>query len=443
MSYKKRILADKLRQMLGRFAVVVVSGARQVGKSTLLQHELPDWEAVVFDPAVDIGNARRDPDLFLDNHPAPLILDEIQYAPELVAAIKRRVDRCPAPVRAVAETGSRAGGRAAGRKGNDSDAQEVGRKAGMYVLTGSQQWSVLKSASESLAGRAVFLDLEEFCLAEIAEASVEEHWLKQYLDSPKEFVASSHKRLPTGRTLYEQLWWGFLPEADSLERDWVAEFYRAYLRTYIERDVRLLTDVGDWQQFGRFVRLAAALTAQEINHSQLGRELGVTPQTARRWLATLRATFQWFEAPAYHGNIIKRISSKPKGYLADTGLACNLQTISTPQSLSGHPLVGAIFESAVVGEIRKLSGTLATPPNMYHWRSHSGAEVDLLLERDGMFYPIEIKLTSRPSRQDTRGIEAFRTAYPRLSVAPGLVITPVEHMEQLSDTEYSLPWDCQ
>jgi hypothetical protein len=443
MSYKKRILADKLRRMLGRFAVVVVSGARQVGKSTLLRHELPDWEAVVFDPAVDVGNARRDPDLFLDNHPAPLILDEIQYAPELVAAIKRRVDRCPSPVRAVAETGSRAGGRAAARKGNDSDGQEVGRKAGMYVLTGSQQWSVLKSASESLAGRAVFLDLEEFCLAEIAEASVEEHWLKRYLDAPKEFVASSHKRLPAGRTLYEQLWWGFLPEADSLERDWVAEFYRAYLRTYIERDVRLLKDVGDWQQFGRFVRLAAALTAQEINHSQLGRELGVTPQTARRWLATLRATFQWFEAPAYHGNTIKRISSKPKGYLADTGLACNLQTISTPQSLSGHPLVGAMFESAVVGEIRKLSGTLATPPNMYHWRSHSGAEVDLLLERDGMFYPVEVKLTSRPSRQDTRGIEAFRTAYPRLSVAPGLVIAAVEQMEQLSDTEYSLPWDCQ
>jgi len=129
MKYKKRMLADKLRRMLGRFAVVVVSGARQVGKSTLLLHELPDWEVVVFDPAVDVGNARRDPDLFLDNHAAPLILDEIQYAPELVAAIKRRVDRAPG-------------------------ARSVGRKAGMYVLTGSQQWSVLKSASESLAGRA-------------------------------------------------------------------------------------------------------------------------------------------------------------------------------------------------------------------------------------------------------------------------------------------------
>ncbi len=438
MNYKKRMLAGKLRRMLDRFAVVVVCGARQVGKSTLLGHELSGWESVVFDPAVDVGNARRDPDLFLDNHPAPLILDEIQYAPELVAAIKRRVDRAVASSRAGAEKG-----RTTARKSNQPVIPGVGRKAGMYVLTGSQQWSVLKSASESLAGRAVFLDLEGFSLAEIAQACVEEHWLQRYLDAPKEFVASPDKRLPAGRTVYEQLWRGFLPEADALELDWVAEFYRAYLRTYIERDVRLLTDVGDWQQFGRFVQLTAALTAQEINHSQLGRELGVTPQTAHRWLAMLRATFQWFELPAYHGNTIKRISSKPKGHLADTGLVCSLQMISTPQTLSGHPLVGALFETAVVGEIRKLSSTLATPPNMYHWRSHSGAEIDLLLERDGMFYPIEIKLAARPSRQDTRGIQAFRASYPKLKTAPGLVITPVERMERLSDAEYALPWDYQ
>jgi len=427
MNYKARILARKLRGMLGRFAVVVVSGARQVGKSTLLRHELADWDAVVFDPAVDVGNARQDPDLFLDNHPAPLVLDEIQYAPELVAAIKRRVDRA-----AATPTASKARG-----------GRSVGRRAGMYVMTGSQQWGVLKSASESLAGRAVFLDLEGFCLAEIAQATVAEHWLKRYLDSPEEFLATQPARLPPRRTVYEQLWRGFLPEADALEADWIAEFHRAYLRTYIERDVRLLTDVSDWQQFGRFVQLAAALTAQEINHSQLGRELGVTPQTAQRWLTTLRATFQWFETPAYHGNTIKRISGKPKGYLTETGLACSLQAISTAKTLAGHPLAGALFESAVVAEVRKLAGTLPTPPSCYHWRSHSGSEVDLLLERDGTFYPIEVKLTSRPTRQDTRGIAAFRQTYPKLKVASGLVLAPAERMTRLSETDYCLPWDCQ
>ena len=427
MEYKPRLLSDKLQRMVQQFSVVVVSGPRQVGKSTLLRHELPDWDVVVFDPAIDIGNARRDPDLFLDNHPAPLILDEIQYAPELVAAIKRRIDR-------TAESA---------RPGSGARPTAVGRRPGQYVLTGSQQWSVLKSASESLAGRAVFLDMEAFCLAEIAQATTPDHWLKRYLEDPPTFVATPGARLPAGRTVYEQLWWGFLPEADSLDRDWIAEFYRSYLRTYIERDVRLLADVTDWQQFGRFVQLVAALTAQEVNHSQLGRELSITSPTAHRWLATLRATFQWFEAPAYHGNAIKRLSSKPKGYLSDTGLACNLMTISTPQALSGHPMVGAIFESAVVGEIRKLAATLATPPNLYHWRAHGSSEVDLLLERDATFYPIEIKLTSHPSRQDTRGINAFRATYPRLKIGPGLIVAPVERIERLSETEYAMPWDIQ
>ncbi len=409
MRYKSRILAGRLAKMVERFPVVIVSGARQVGKSTLLQHVLDDWDMVVFDPAVDVGNARADPDLFLDNHPSPVVLDEIQFAPALIAAIKRRVDRSRAP--------------------------------GQYVLTGSQQWSVLKSASESLAGRAVFMDLEGFCLAEIAEACVAEHWLKRHLDAPGCLGDDPPERMGLTRTVYEQLWYGCLPEADSLEAEWIGEFYRAYLRTYIERDVRLISDVSDWQQFGRFVRLAAALSSQEINHSQFGREIGVTPQTAQRWLATLRATFQWFETPAYHGNTVKRISAKPKGYLADTGLACSLQMVSSPTALGGHPLVGALFETAVVAEIRKLASTLSTPPGIYHWRSHGGAEVDVLLERDGRFHPIEVKLSSRPSKKDTRGMAAFRDTYPHLDIAPGLVICPTDRFQRLNAFDCAMPWD--
>jgi predicted AAA+ superfamily ATPase len=409
MHYKSRIQTERLGQMVARFPIVVVCGARQVGKSTLLRHVLADWDAVVFDPVIDVGNARQDPDLFLDNHPAPVVLDEIQYAPELVPALKRRVDR--------------------------------DRRPGQFVLTGSQQWSVLKSASESLAGRAVFLDMEGFCLAEIAQTPTADHWLSRYLDEPASLADNPPDRLDRSRTLYEQIWRGFLPEADALEDQWIGEFYRAYLRTYVERDVRILANLNDWQQFGRFVQLISALTAQEINHSQLGREIGITPQTAQRWLATLEATFQWFSVPAYHGNTIKRISSKPKGYIADTGLACSLQRISTPEALGGHPLVGALFETAAVGEIRKLSRTLSTPPSVYHWRSHGGAEVDVLLERDGRFYPIEIKLSTQPGKDDTRGFGAFREAYPRLDVAPGLVLCPCRQVQRLNPTDYALPWD--
>ena len=411
MFYKNRLLSSKLQRMVDRFPVVVISGARQVGKSTLATRVLSDWDIVVFDPASDVGNARQDPDLFLDNHPAPLILDEIQYATELVPAIKRRVDRT--------------------------------REGRQYVLTGSQQWSVLRTASESLAGRAVFLDLEGFCLSEIAEKPTGEHWLGRYLDDPLALLEDPPARLPAGRVVYEQLWRGFLPETDSLDQEWIGEFHRAYQRTYIERDARLISDVSDWQQFGRFVQLVAALTAQEINYAQLGREIGVIPHTARRWLATLKGTFQWFEVPAYHGNTIKRISGKPKGYFADTGLASSLQMISTPQALAGHPLVGALFETAVVGEIRKLAASLSTPPSLYHWRSHGGAEVDLLLERDGRLHPIEIKLTSRPTRGDARGIAALRQTYPDLDIAPGLVIAPVDRAIRLDDRNWAIPWDAR
>jgi len=408
MKYKPRALAPRLHRLIATFPVVVVSGARQVGKSTLLDHEL-SWEKVVFDPATDIEGARADPDLFLNNRPGPLVLDEIQYAPELVAAIKRRVDRTGTP--------------------------------GQFVLTGSQQWAVLKTAGESLAGRVAFLDLEGFSLAESAEQIREDHWLARYLEDPARFVAGGVKRLSLRRTLYEQLWTGSLPFADSLDPELIGEFYRSYLRTYIERDVRLLSDVGDWQQFGRFVQLAAALSAQEVNYSQVGREIGITPQTARRWMAMLMATFQWHEVPGYHGNAIKRISGRAKGYFVDTGLACGLHRISSPAALGGHPLVGALFESAVVAEIRKLAATLATPPVLHHWRSHGGGEVDLLLERDGRLHPIEIKLTTNPTRRDARGITTFRETYPHLNVAPGLIVTPVDSLRPVNGMDVAMPWD--
>jgi len=409
MKFKSRVSSPKLATLVEHFAVVVVSGARQVGKSTLLKHQFPDWDTVVFDPVIDVGNARSDPELFLQNHPPPLILDEIQYCPELVSCIKRRVDRDKHP--------------------------------GMYILTGSQQWSVLKSISESLAGRAVFMDLTGFALSEIAENIPVSSWLEQYLDDPHQFVSARHSRHKTGRTPYEQLWRGSLPEADTLPQDLMEDFFAAYMRTYVERDVRMMLEVDDWQQFGRFVRLAAALTAQEVNFSQLGRNIGITPQTAKRWLAVLNATFQWNELPAYHGNTVKRISNKPKGYFCDTGFACHLNRITSPAALGGHPLTGALFETAVIQEVLKLRSPLSRKCAAYHWRLHSGSEVDLILERDGVLYPIEVKHSSRPSRKDTKGFTALRANYPSLTIAPGLVIAPCESFEKLSQDDYSIPWD--
>jgi len=408
--YCDRLATSRLNRLLEQFPAVVIAGARQVGKSTLAEHVLGDRaEIVVFDPVTDIENARRDPELFLDNHRTPLVLDEIQYAPEVVPALKRRIDR--------------------------------NRTPGQYLLTGPQQWEVFKSLAESLAGRVAFLDLEAFCLAESARRIEGRSWVERWLDDPDEFVASRPKRLPAGRALYERLFRGSLPETEFLAEDVIPDFHAAYQRTYIERDARQLGDVTDWQQFGRFFRLAAALTAQEVNQSQFGRDIGVTPQTARRWLDVLTATFQWHEVPAFWRNTVKRISKRPKGYLADSGLACAALRISSPRALADHPALGAIFETAVVGEIRKLISVLSPRPALHHWRSHGGAEVDLLLERDGVLHPLEIKVKSRPTRGDARGIAALRATFPDLRVSRGLVVCAGPEATALTRLDHAIPWD--
>ena len=409
MKYKERMVSEKLLGMVKYFPIVVVSGARQVGKSTLLKKLFPNWEIVVFDPVMDISNARQDPELFLDNHPAPLILDEIQYAPELIPALKRRIDQNKEP--------------------------------GQYVLTGSQQWSVMKSISESLAGRAVFQDVEGFSLAEENEEMLSGLWLERYLNSPDEFVESSHSRMNVSHTLYEFLWRGSLPECDFLPEEYIPDFLSAYIRTYIERDVRLMLDIADWQSFGRFIQLIAALTAQEVNYSHLGRDIGITPQTAKRWISVLKGTFQWFEIPAWNGNLIKKISLKPKGFIADTGLACHLTMISSPRAIGGHPMFGALFETAVFAEIRKQMNAMSQKAKIYHWRMHSGSEIDFILERDGILYPIEVKSKTSPTPKDAMAFKKFAQLFTQYKIAPGLVVAPAQKFERLNEFAHVLPWD--
>ncbi len=405
-----RSAEQRLSALMKRLPAVVVTGARQVGKSTLLRHALRDAaDFVVFDPVVDVENARRDPELFLDNHRTPLVLDEVQYAPELLPSLERRIDRDRSP--------------------------------GRYVLTGSQQWGVLATVAESLAGRAAFLDLDGFSLRESLEATAEKHWLDAWLESPESVADRGVRRLGGEVALFERIGRGSLPEAHFLPLDTIPDFHLAYQRTYIERDARLLAEVADWQQFGMFVRLVAALTGQELNRSQLGREIGVSPRTAERWLGILRATFQWFEVPAYSGNTVKRVASKAKGYVADTGFACHALAISTPNAVASHPAWGALFETAVYAEIRKAVSLMWPRPFAHHWRTGAGAEIDLLLERDGTFFPIEVKGATRPSRGDPTGITAFRKTYPKLRVARGLVVTPCEKLEPLSESDWAMPWD--
>lgn len=407
LRYRSRHLENKLLQYAKHFKVILITGARQVGKSTLLQNVLPEIKSVVFDPVQDLYGARQDPDLFLENFPAPLILDEVQYVPELLPALKRKVDE------------------------QDSPAQ--------YYLTGSQNLSMLRSVSESMAGRVGILNLEGLTLYEMFEQP-EKTWLGSYLKSPGKFSLKCN--LLTVPPLVNILWRGSLPGILDMPDEIVPGYFRSYIQTYVERDIRLLENIRELSSFDRFLGLSAALCGQEINFSQLGREIGVTPATARRWLNLLENTFQWLELFSYHGNTIKRISGKPKGFWSDTGLACHLQRISSPEALAVSPLRGAMFETWVINSLhRQALSLLPTPPNMYHWRTTGGAEVDLIFELDGRLFPIEVKCKSTLSGHDTRGLRAFRETYGKNMVMPGLIIYAGNECYRIDPFTTAVPWN--
>lgn len=409
MIYKKRLLEEKLQKLSKYFPAIVLTGARQVGKSTLLQHFLPQVQHITFDPVIDVGNARQDPELFLDNLSTPIILDEIQFSPELMPVIKRRID--------------------------------ANKQPGQYWLTGSQNLNVSKNVSESLAGCAALLSLFPMTISErYDDASA---WIVPYLKDPTQFLSKPPKRIPSTITssLSSIIWKGGYPGLIDMDPRLQSDALNSYLRTYIERDVRLLCEVADLQEFSRFVQLLANLTAQEVNFAQLGREIGISPQTGKRWLNILKSTYQWIDIPAYSGNTLKRISGKNKGYFNDTGLACHMMHISSPQNLLGHPKLGALFETCVVNDILCQLALVNGNPAIYHWRSHAGAELDLLIEIDNIYFPIEIKCKTRPTKTDLRGIQAFRETYPMLTLAPSLVICAIDCIQALDKDCYAIPFD--
>ncbi len=416
MKYHHRLVEDRLVRLASRFPIVVVSGARQVGKSTLLRHLFESRARVfVFDPVTDVGNARRDPELFLRLNPPPLVLDEVQHAPELLPVLKRLVDEKP-------------------------------EAKGQYFLTGSQQLEMLVEVQESFAGRALLLDLWPMSGGELMDDLQGGLLEVLFEDVPARNAEDLLNRLRSqgtagqgSGTLLERIFRGGFPGLMDFSIGDLPAWFDSYLRTYVERDVRLLRALDEPHDFSRFLRLMAALTAQEVNASHLGREIGIVSRTAKAWLDTLRASFQVVLVDAFSGNTVKRISGRPKAYLSDTGFACHLLAISSPDMLGSHPVLGQLFETYVVTEMVKGVQALDLRPRLWHWRTSAGAEVDLLLERDGTFIPIEIKLASRPSRRDLGGIRSFSKTYPRLPLGPRIVIHGGEELYLVDEATVAVP----
>lgn len=409
MKYHPRLIEETLRELCSHFPVVAVLGARQVGKSTLVEHVFgEEYEVVVFDPVTDIGQARAEPDLFLNNHPGKLFLDEVQYAPELLAAIKRRVDRF--------------------------------RQPGQFILSGSQNLAVIKNISESLAGRVAIVELHGLSFQESLRSS-RSGFLKSWVSGAEQAPDFEETSGQSSPAWYRTIFRGGMPGTLDLPETLLPRYFSSYLQTYVERDIRTVADIGNLQLFSRFFRLLSALSATEINASQIGRDLDIDRRTACAWKNVLEATYQWTEIPAFSRNPVKRISGKSKGVFSDTGMLCHLQRIASPDMIAGHPMQGRIIETWVLTEILKICSAWNAPPGFYHYRSAGGAEVDLILEMNGCLYPIEIKSKAHPAKKDAGGIQSFREAFPRENVAKGLLVCAAEKPYWLSGDVLALPWN--
>ena len=409
MEYINRHLEEDLVEGFSLSKAILLIGARQVGKTTLLKHLFPSVKVITFDPVLDVMQARSNPDLFLESVKTPVVLDEVQYAPELFPALKRRMDETP--------------------------------DKGQYLLSGSQNPLLLKQVSESLAGRVMVFELESCSVPERSKRANGHAlpWLARFLENDGRWEGAMPEVPEAPAPLMETLWRGSLPEATTLPLRFVRRYAASYVQTYLERDIRIAGNVMDVESFGRFLSLAAALSAQEINRSQFGREIGIAPATAEKWLGVLKATFQWRELPPWKGNAIKRLAGKAKGIFADTGIQSYLLRISSPEALLASPQRGAVYETFIAGEIRRQLYRFAGGVGHYHWRTNGGAEVDNLLEWNGKLHPFEAKCKDHLDAYDLRGMRALRETYGDI-VGNGAILYAGRDLYRLDAHTLAIPW---
>lgn len=402
--YIKRHAEKTVAQLAKMFGAVLVAGPRQVGKTTMLDRLTEGMNKATLDDPIVRASAEEESGTFFKDNPPPVFVDEIQKAPALFEQIKLLLDR--------------------------------DRQKGQFFMCGSQQFKMMKGVSDSLAGRIGLVTLLGLSLRETHHIDCDTPFV------PTEQYFSERKNNLTDIT-YDEVWntihRGCMPElTENPDFDWQM-FYAAYVRTYIDRDVRELSEIGDTVKFTKFMIAAAASTGQLMNLASLSRDVGISQPTAERWLSILVASNIVYLLQPFSNNVVKRAIKTPKLYFLDTGLAAYLTRWNTPDTLKNGAMAGAFFETFVVSEIIKSyynKGVLELP--LYFYRDKDMREIDLLIEDGGVLYPLEMKKHADPSKKDIAAFEVLDNI-PGMQRGSGGVICLYDKLLTLQGNDKIIP----
>lgn len=372
--YVHREIEKVLINTSKQFPCTALTGPRQSGKSTLLKNIFGKTHAIVsFDDPLIRQQAITDPKLFIENIKEPVIFDEVQYVPELLSYLKIKID-------------------------------EKRHKKNRYIITGSQQFNLIKNLGDTLAGRIGLLSLLPFSKKE--KSSIKRLKIKSTKDA---FIDACLR--------------GAYPEINVFPKINFETWYGSYLQTYLERDIRTIYDIGSLREFQKFIQLLAARCSQILNLSDLSKELGVSINTLKKWISILEASQIIYLLSPYYRSLKKRITKSPKLYFLDCGFICYLCGIRDKRYLINGPMAGALFENYVIQETLKSFLNFGRRPNIFYVRTHNNVEVDLIIEKNMQIFPVEIKSTKSPTIQMAKSIEQYQNTFSKLNIAKGKIIS--------------------